>query len=125
MVQSVNHVVLNTADVVPTVVFRIRSHDHYSKPFRTIFDSGAQLNLISHERVGELKMKRTAVSHSIRGVNGQRLPTKGKLLLQLYHRTEDVKIAEASFVVIESRWQSNHQRNWMILNLKMGLIRNY
>lgn len=102
MVQSVNNVVYNAADVVPTVVFRIKIHDHYSKPFRAIFDSGAQLNLISYDRVGELKMKRTAVSHDIRGVDGSRLPTKGKLMMELYHRSKDIKIADASFVVIKN-----------------------
>lgn len=96
-----NNVVINTADVVPTVVFRVKIHDHYSKPFRAIFDSGAQLNLISYERVGELKMKRTAVSHNIRGVDGRRIPTKGRLEMEIYHRSKDVKIGNASFVVLK------------------------
>lgn len=109
MIQSVN--ICEPANVVPTVVFRIKISDHFSKPFRAIFDSGAQLNLISHKRVGELQKKRTAVSHNVRGINGNRLQTKGQVSLELYHRRENIRISEEKFVVLQEVLQHNHCNN--------------
>lgn len=103
MLQSLN---VHTANVVPTVVFRIKIDDQLSKPFRAIFDSGAQLNLLSYKRVGELKKKRTAVSHSIRGIDGSRLRTKGKIVVEVYHRSKDCRISEESFVVYQEELAS-------------------
>lgn len=75
-VQSVNKVVYHSVDVVSTVVCRNKIHDHYPKPIRTNFDCGAQVNFMSYERVSELKIRRTAVSHNFPGVDGGRLPTR-------------------------------------------------
>ena len=89
--------------IVPTGIFRIYVSNQYSKPLRAIFDSGAQVNLISYEMVKKLKIDRTAVSHKVCGVGGQPLSIKRKIHVPVYHYQHNVLIENIEFTMTSER----------------------
>lgn len=97
---SACNIVLNKPlSLLATTYFRVKIGAGLSRPLRAICDSGAQVNLISDLTIKELGISPHESKANILGIGGERLFTRGTVVLELWHRWAEVKRGDAVFVV--------------------------
>lgn len=92
--------VVHNVAILATVMFRIRTDDNWSRPIRAICDTGAQVNLMTNKCMKEFGLMKRPTALRIKGVNESQVSAMGEVLVELWHRTFDLKIAEENFTIV-------------------------
>lgn len=85
---------------MPTALFSIDNHPHYSTYVRVLCDSGSQSNIISDRIVKKLGLPKLPTRTRIIGINGAPASVTGEVLIELFHHDESRVVAVERFVIV-------------------------
>lgn len=98
--------------VLATAWLRVRNVDGNFSDMRVVCDSGAQANILSTEMFKRIGLVKQSLQTNIVGINDITIETKGTIVLELYHRLDEVAIAKCKFVIINGLQLSHPQQSF-------------